>query len=130
VSRSSGLVYDAGALVAADRNRREMWSLHKTALLSGVPIVIPTVVYAQVWRGSSRGVNIARLAKGCAFRDLDIGLARRAGELCGRAGTNDIVDAAVVTLAIELGYGVVTSDPDDMRKLADSTGRRLDIVRI
>ncbi|MEV0900388.1 hypothetical protein [Actinoplanes sp. NPDC049802] len=37
--------------------------------------------------------------------------------LCGKAGTRDVVDAMVVTVALAHGAVVFTSDPDDIMHL-------------
>lgn len=47
-------------------------------------------------------------------------LAKAAGVLCGKAGTGDIVDALVVTIALTQGAIVFTSDPDDIAHLSSS----------
>jgi hypothetical protein len=39
------------------------------------------------------------------------------GRLLGRAGTSDVVDATVVTLAITKQAQIVTSDRDDVSQL-------------
>jgi len=39
------------------------------------------------------------------------------GQLCGRSGTADVIDASVVVAAWTNGRVVVTSDPDDIRRL-------------
>ncbi len=44
-------------------------------------------------------------------------MARAAGELCGRAGTADIIDASVVLCARSHGYHAVTGDPRDLTGL-------------
>jgi hypothetical protein len=44
-------------------------------------------------------------------------LARRAGEMCARTGTSDVVDVSVVLCARLHGHAVVTSDPDHLRRL-------------
>ncbi|WIM98378.1 PIN domain-containing protein [Actinoplanes oblitus] len=124
---ANGLVYDTGALVAAERGDRDLWTMHKAALAMDATILVPTVVYAQAWRGGRRSANIGRLVKACTLRDLDPETARRAGELCGAAGTDDIVDATVVTTAKRAGAVVVTSDPGDISKLAGATNLRLEI---
>jgi hypothetical protein len=46
--------------------------------------------------------------------------AKRVGQLCGLTGTSDVVDASVVVVARNRGHGVVTSDPDDLRRLDPS----------
>jgi len=48
---------------------------------------------------------------------LDEPTAKGAGVLCGKAGTADVVDASVVIAARLLAQTVLTSDPDDLRRL-------------
>ena len=43
--------------------------------------------------------------------------AKAAGVLCGKAGTRDVVDAVVVTVALAYGAIVFTSDPGDITHL-------------
>lgn len=51
-------------------------------------------------------------------RHLPRRTALRIGRLLGAAGTSDVVDAAVVVCAQALGLApVITSDPQDLRKL-------------
>ena len=44
---------------------------------------------------------------------------------CGVSGTSDVVDAIVVTTAVRHQAAVVTSEPDDLKQLADSLGVKL-----
>ena len=46
-------------------------------------------------------------------------LAKRAGTLCGLAGTSDVVDAAVMASAASRGDTVLTTDYDDLARLAE-----------
>jgi hypothetical protein len=48
---------------------------------------------------------------------LDEQLARSCGELCGAARASDVIDASVVIVARERRDLIVTSDPDDLRRL-------------
>ena len=48
---------------------------------------------------------------------LDTRTAFVVGLLLGRRGGSDVVDASVVLCARTHGQGVVTSDPDDLRRL-------------
>jgi hypothetical protein len=50
---------------------------------------------------------------------MDSSLAHEAGELCGRARTSDVVDAAVALVANRFGDDVVTGDPGDLQHLLD-----------
>jgi len=48
---------------------------------------------------------------------LDGQLARSCGELCAAANAPDVIDASVVILARERRDPIVTSDPNDLRRL-------------
>ncbi len=48
---------------------------------------------------------------------LDKQLARSCGELCGAAGSSDVIDASVVIVARERREPIVTSEPSDLRRL-------------
>ena len=126
------LVYDAGALIAAERRAPSMLALHRRSLRSPAPggshpPVVPTIVLGQVWRGSARQAPLSAVLAGCEVSPLDEITARQGGQLCGHAGTADLADAVVVVLARRLGAGVVTSDPDDIGRLAAAWRMRLPV---
>ncbi len=50
----AGLVYDSGALIAADRDDRRMWALHSRALLRGVRPIVPAVALLRCGAKSRR----------------------------------------------------------------------------
>ncbi|MGH3951637.1 MAG: hypothetical protein ACRDSE_21390 [Pseudonocardiaceae bacterium] len=114
------LLYDAGALIAADANKLRMWRLHRQALDEGRRMIVPVPVLAQVWRASPRQASLARLLRGCDIVDMTDPVGRAAGMLCGRAGTSDVVDATAVVMAIAAHAAIVTSDPDDLTMLIDA----------
>jgi hypothetical protein len=123
----TNVVYDAGALVAAERNDRRLWADHRVRLEAGVVPVVPAPVVAQVSR-SPRQAQLRRLLRGCEVLALDEPMAHAVGRLLGRAGTSDIVDATVVTLAITKQAQIVTSDRDDVSQLVDAAGARLVLI--
>lgn len=112
------LVYDAAALIGAERNSVDLLALHEAALRAGVLPMVPAAVLGQVWRGTSRQARLSRLLTGCQVLPLDEITAREGGVLCGKAKTSDIVDAVVVVLASRYHAGVVTSDRSDLEVLA------------
>lgn len=112
-------------LIGADRNERAAWALKRLAAEDRLDLVVPAPVLAQAWRGPG-SVNVARFVGGLLVAPLDAGLARAAGALCGRAATNDIVDAAVAALAQD-GDRIITGDPRDLSHLIELTGRRVAI---
>jgi len=119
-NRPRGLTLDAGALIGLERNDRRMWALLNAALRGpSRPVTVPALALAQVWRGDGPP-TLARALRGCAVDPLTAEAARRAGTLCGRTGTADVVDAAVIVSAAARGDLVITSDPDDLTRLADN----------
>lgn len=119
------VVYDTGALVAAERNKSAIWEIHLEALTLGVRPVVPVVVLAQAWRGGPQH-NLSRLLRGCRILPDTEEVGRAAGIACATAGTSDVVDAIVMVTAIRLGDAlVVTSDPSDLEHLAASIGTKI-----
>jgi hypothetical protein len=118
----AGVTYDTGALVAADRNDRQMWALHAGYLHEEVVPMVPAPVLAQAWRGGARQARVARLLQMCDVESLSEGLAKHVGVLAGRAKHDDVVDVAVVEGAVRRGDAVVTSDAGHVRKIAAAAG--------
>jgi hypothetical protein len=124
----SALVLDAGALVAIDRGDRSMIARLAVAQRHGMELRSNAMVVAQVWRDrQGRQVNLARLLSAVDVRAISHDDGRQAGVLLGRADTADPVDATVVLLA-EPGDRILTSDPDDLTRLALAAANRAVIV--
>jgi predicted nucleic acid-binding protein len=88
-------------------------------------VVVPTVVLAELYRGTGRSqvvdALLARHERGIATRDTDRQLARFVGAIlyATGAGSEHVVDAHVVAVAVEAGGGVVlTADRGDLSRLA------------
>jgi hypothetical protein len=60
---------------------------------------------------------------------MDQRLGERAGVLLGRARMKDVVDAALVLLAVD-GDMILTSDPDDLAALVDAVGLHVNLVAV
>lgn len=116
-----GITYDTGALIAAERNDRRIWALHRRALERGVLPTVPAGVLGQAWRGGPQA-QMSRLLAGCRVEHLDESKARAAGSACALAGLSDVVDASVVVGAAARGDLVVTSDRRDLEILRSSLG--------
>lgn len=125
----SGIVYDTGALLSAERRHRSLWALHEQSLASGVRPIVPVVVLAQAWRGAPHA-NLSRLLRGCLVTPDTEDLGKAAGAICARTGTSDVIDALVVVTALRLHALVVTSDPDDLQCLASSLQSKLTIFTV
>lgn len=115
----SGLVLDAGALIAFERNERRLVTLLARALERELPLVVPAGVVGQTWRDGRRQARLARLlaTDEVEVEPLDDVRARAAGQLCGVKGTTDVIDASVVLCARARGARVATSDPVDLARL-------------
>lgn len=115
----SGATLDAGALIGIERGTRPMTVLLVRARERATPLVVPAGALAQAWRDGATQVRLARfLSSGlCEVAALDERAARSAGRLCSVSGTSDVVDASVVVVARQRALPVVTSDPEDLRRL-------------
>jgi predicted nucleic acid-binding protein len=124
------LVLDAGALLAVEREDREVMALVKHELRLGRAPRTHGGVVGQAWRSASgRQARLGRFLTAVDVAPLDRELGRRAGILLGRARMADVIDAALVMLAAD-GDVVLTSDPHDIGRLASAAGVHADIVRV
>ena len=114
-----GITLDAGALIALERGSRAVTALLTRARDRETSIAVPAGVVAQVWRDGRRQARLAQFLRSrhCEIVPLDALGARMAGHLCATSATSDIVDASVVVVARQRGRRVITSDPDDLRRL-------------
>ena len=104
---AAGIVLDAGALIALDRGDKRMIALLQRALAQGQAFRVPADVVGQTWRDGRVQVTLARFLRSeeVEIVALDGQLARSCGELCAVTGSPDRRDT------------IVTSDPDDLRRL-------------
>ena len=124
----TALVLDAGALVAVDRGDRPMMARLAVAQQHGLELRSNAMVVAQVWRDrQGRQASLARLLRAVDVRAISHEDGRQAGVLLGQAGATDPVDATVVLLA-RPGDRILTSDPDDLTRLASAAGNSTVIV--
>jgi predicted nucleic acid-binding protein len=112
------IVYDAGVLAAAERDDRSVWADHRIRLEVGAVPTTTAPVVAQVSR-SARQVQLRRFLRGCEIAAFSPQQADEVGELLAKAGAFDVVDAHVVVIAATTGSPVLTSDPDDLRRLSN-----------
>ena len=117
--RVNGIVFDAGGLIALERNDRRVFSILDTALEDGDRIIVPATALAQVIRNPIRQVRLWRMIQFDKTEVilLDGSQAQAVGALLARTSTSDITDAHVVICAQTAGYAIVTSDPLDLKRL-------------
>jgi hypothetical protein len=123
------VVYDAGVLVAAERDDRLVWADHRVRLEVGTVPRTTALVVAQVSR-SARQVPLRRFLRGCEVVAFLPDQAHDVGALLGKAGTSDVVDAHLVFSAAIATSTVLTSDVDDLRKVADYLPTQVSIRRV
>lgn len=116
---AAGIVLDAGALIALDRGDKRMIALLQRALAQRRTFRVPAGVVGQAWRDGRLQATLARFLRSeeVEIIPLDEHLARSCGELCGAANLPDAIDASVVIVARERGDPIVTSDPNELRRL-------------
>jgi len=115
----SGMTFDAGGLIALDRNDRRVIALLARAMELGLRVTVPATALAQAIRNPARQTRLSRLIRQDAtdLVALDGPDSTAVGLLLAKTATADIVDAHVAICARRTGQVVVTSDPGDMRRL-------------
>ena len=118
----SGVTLDAGALIALDRSDRRILVLLARARELWARVTVPATALAQAIRRPRTQVRLARLVRQPTtdLRSLDGVDATSVGVLLAASGTRDIADAHVVICARRASQAIVTSDPDDLRRLDPS----------
>jgi predicted nucleic acid-binding protein len=112
------VVYDAGLLISAERNDRDVWADHRVRLELGLIPITTAPVVAQVSR-SPRQVQLRGLMRGCDVVGFTANEAHPVGELLARAGSSDVVNAHVALIASRRGCSVLTSDERDFQRLSN-----------
>ena len=115
-----GVTFDAGGLVALDRDDRRVIALLARAAELRALVTIPATALAQAIRNPSKQARLARLVRQPTTRlaPLDGPDATSVGILLATSRTSDIADAHVVVCARRNQQPIVTSDPGDLRRLA------------
>jgi hypothetical protein len=93
------IVYDTGALLAAERRNPDFLALHDELTKARIRPLVPVVVLAQAWRGGPQH-QISRVLAACDIIPDDQRTGRAAGIACAAAGTADVVDAIVIVTAV------------------------------
>jgi predicted nucleic acid-binding protein len=101
-----------------------MWALHLRTLDNKERLTVSAGVLGQVWRGGPQA-QLSRLLRGCDVESLTEHDARMAGAALSKSGSSDLIDAVVVVTALARGDLVVTSDPDDLTRIASAVNGNL-----
>lgn len=112
-------VVDTGALIAIDRGDER---LRRAVARRSGPFIVPAPVLAQAWRDGAVQARLARFvaAVGTVIEEFDEASAKAVGVALGRSRTEDVVDASVVVSARRHKAIVLSSDPEDLRRIDPS----------
>jgi predicted nucleic acid-binding protein len=118
------LILDAGALIALARGDVRTLATIRLALADGVRVEVPTPVLAQVHRGGRDRARTDRALRWIErYTPTTSDVARQAGELLGRTGLADAIDAIVAAEALSgTPAAILTSDADDLAALVEAGG--------
>lgn len=116
----NGITFDAGGVIALDRGDRLVLALIARAAEHGMRVTIPATALAQALRSPARQARLSRLVRqpDTDLIPLNATDATAVGLLLAQTSTADIVDAHVVVCARRTGQAVVTSDPEDLKRLS------------
>jgi hypothetical protein len=123
------LVLDAGALIGIDRDDRRVAGLIELGRRAGADLTTVAPVVGQAWRDGARQARLARALAMIDVRVVELDDAKRAGVLLGHADSADVVDALAVLLALP-GDQVLTSDPEDLSRLAAANDVEVRVVAV
>jgi hypothetical protein len=93
-----------------------------------VPLV-PAPVVAQVSRAPEQ-VQLRRMLRGCEVVPFTEADAHQAGALLGKSRTTDVVDAAVVVLAIRRQVDILSGDTSDIVRLLAAAHSKRAVIDI
>jgi predicted nucleic acid-binding protein len=116
------LTLDSGAVVALSRGEQRARAFLQRAIELDAEICVPVVVLAETLRGGPSDASVHRVVNLAGeSKPTTSAIGRRAGEILGRTGRSDTVDALVVAEADLAGGGqILTGDPDDLQVLASA----------
>lgn len=126
---SGTLVLDAEGLVKLAAQHPAVYTRVKAARVRNGNVVTAASTLAEVLRGGPKDARLHHVLSRITVIPIDKQQGRAAGELLGRTGLSGhrcALDALLAVVALEQPRPVVllTSDPEDLARLTEETGRR------
>lgn len=112
--------FDASVLIGLERRDTAAWAWLRRATERGQPPLVCAAAVAECWRDGRRQGLLASALDVCDLVDVDVALARAAGEALAQVREAGTIDALVAASTARAGALLVTADVDDMRPLADA----------
>ncbi len=116
----TGLVYGAGALVAASRGDRAFWALHQAALVRGLVPVVPAGAVSEAARTAGDAAALADVLAGTEVEPLDADRAMALGTLASGTGADNLVTVAVVESAARRNLAAVSERSPRLAEIASA----------
>lgn len=113
---TSGVTLDTGALIALERRHARVLRLLRGAEAQRLPVTVPAPVIAEWWRG--RTDRREAILAAVLVEPMTEALARVTGEALAAVPSATTIDAIVMASAASRGDVVLTSDVDDLTRLA------------
>ncbi len=122
------LVLDSEGLIKLAAGDARAHAYLDSARARSARVAVSAITLTEVLRGGSRDAAVHRVLARITVVPVTPGIARRAGELLGATGLSGhrcAIDAVVAATALDLERPVLllTSDPDDMNRLAEEPDR-------
>jgi hypothetical protein len=109
------MILDSGVFILAERNPAKCAAFINR--FKQEPFFSNENVLAQVWRKPSNQVLLTRFITDNQITILPVSDGKAMGILLEQSRTSDVVDATVALLAVSMNDVVLTSDPDDLKRL-------------
>jgi predicted nucleic acid-binding protein len=139
IAAGGTLVLDAEGLAKLAAGDARARGYLDSAAARGARVAVSAITLTEVLRGVPRDAPTHRVLSRITVVPVSAAIARRAGELLGTTGLSGhrcAIDAVVVATTLDLERPVVllTSDPDDMSRLAEEPerpkARRIAVIRV
>jgi predicted nucleic acid-binding protein len=139
IAAGGTLVLDAEGLAKLAAGDARTRGYLDSAAARGARVAVSTITLTEVLRSGPRDAPAHRVLSRITAVPVSAAIARRAGELLGTTGLSGhrcAIDAVVVATTLDLERPVVllTSDPDDMSRLAEEPERpkaqRIAVIRV
>lgn len=123
------VVYDSGALIAIDSGSELWFRRHLNRISTRERVIVPAPVAAEVVRDPQRQARLVLTLQSCNIVPFEASRTAPVGRLLARSGTADVVDGFVALKAAEADAVVITSDQGDIRRLLDTLGANLEVLK-
>lgn len=128
IAAGGTLVLDSAGLSGLAAGDARARGYFDSARERGARVAVSAITLTETLRGGPRDAAVHRVLSRITVIAVTAAIARRAGELLGATGLSGhrcAIDAVVAATALEMERPVVllTSDPDDLTKLAEEPGR-------